>query len=383
MNSDEDWEKMKDYYFGIRKEQNVLEIIQKARSETVVVNAASYFLHPYKGGKEIKHKMLGNLLEKINKVFGEEDTGKFLCLKNEFPCNKLEGKPLRFDLMLEFEKLCIAIEAKVDSELKNNLDKYSDSLKKRSWMVSKLDSQEDENLRKIETILLITKKQVQKVGKILKEEGKETWKTITWEELMNGIEPTAIESTTTKTNYLQSLISSLSTIDKSAESIEYLEIVLEELNERTEQLRQKIKNNLEKCKIEIWKGEGKLRQTIEPRLVVQKDGDPYKIDICVGIRGIQFVIFKRSGYSEKLYETMCKEYSFYYWQDYLDHHALFDRYVISFKEGAKKGPLPVDPEKISVQQEDTIFAKGYDTKWIEKTSKKLSEIIAKLETMDS
>ena len=80
---------------------------------------------------------------------------------------------------------------------------------------------------------------------------------------------------------------------------------------------------------------------------------------------------------------MCKEYSFYYWQDYLDHHALFDRYVISSKKDAEKGPLPVEAGKISVQQEDTVIVHYDSEDWIDETKTKLFEIMTKLEIKDS
>mgnify|MGYP001334722152 FL=1 len=57
----ENWTRMNNFYQKKCEQQSALQIIQKERSETVLVNAAAYFLHPQKGGAKINDQMLKNL----------------------------------------------------------------------------------------------------------------------------------------------------------------------------------------------------------------------------------------------------------------------------------------------------------------------------------
>ena len=132
MSNEGNYQYMVKYYSKRYAERNILEIIQKENSETVLVNATSFFLHPKSGGKKIEDRLLKNLMKKVKGIEYPKNTGKFLCMKNEFPCEEDEKSTKRIDIMIEFEKYCIAIEAKVDAKLVNPLHKYSDAIKDRS-----------------------------------------------------------------------------------------------------------------------------------------------------------------------------------------------------------------------------------------------------------
>jgi hypothetical protein len=109
---------------------------------------------------------------------------------------------------------------------------------------------------------------------------------------------------------------------------------VEELDEKAgillELLNGKYKKNYN-CK--IWKGEKKIgREILEPRIVVKDKNNNFTIDVIVGFRGIQFVVFNCNTYDPKLYDEITSNYGFCYWQDYSDMIELYNRYLI-FEQG--------------------------------------------------
>ena len=369
---------MVDYYTEHYIDQNVLEIIQKENSETVLVNAASYFLHPKKGGNEIQNKILDNLMSSIGKKY-PEDTGRFLCMKNEFPCESKVNTTKRLDIMIEFEKYCIAIEAKVNSKLNNPLKEYSEAISDRT------------NGRELTKLVLVKQDNFNDAKNYLKEEKIEDWGIISWTELLLEME-NYIKDNNEKPSIsdpYKNLIESLIKIEESPNGLENVEENLRlDLEKKLKRLQRNISTLFRKEEYDIyeWSGHKQLREVVEPRLVLENKNNLFKIDVCVGIRGLQFVIFKKNGYSSELFKSMCKEYPFYYWQDYLDNYELFNRFVIC--KGDSKGPQfpqnPDDDESIlgieSVKRKDTVLVKYDDNdEWLDLAHDKLKGIKKYLE----
>tara|TARA_B100000405_G_C16689095_1_gene412228 strand:- start:211 stop:1371 length:1161 start_codon:yes stop_codon:yes gene_type:complete len=372
---------MVDYYTEQHIDQNLLEIIQKESSETVLVNAASYFLHPKKGGKKIGNKLLENLMSVVDKKY-PGDTGRFLCMKNEFPCESKANTTKRIDIMIEFEKYCIAIEAKVNSKLDNPLNEYSNALIDRS------DS------RECQQFVLVKKDNSTQTKDYLTEKGfLKNWEIITWSQLLDGMEGYIAKTENSSiANPYNNLIESLIKIDKKPKRLEDIENNLgDDLDRKLDILLKKLKPLVPNYNLYTWDGDKELREVIEPRLVLENKKDLFKIDICVGIRGLQFVVFKKSGYSNKLFKAMCDKYPFYYWQDYLDNYELYNRFVICYRDDEKedvKGPqFPQNPSNEkpnlgieSVKREDTVLIK-YDENdgWLNLAENKVKEIKEYLE----
>ena len=368
MEDTEKYENMVKYYSKRSVDQNILEIIQKESSETVLVNAASYFLHPKRGGHLIDNKMLQNLMDKIGKDYPNE-TGEFICMKNEFPCEENDKSMKRLDLLLEFEKHCIGIEAKVNSKLNNPLKEYSKSL------VNRL------NGRKYSTLILVKKNNKKTTSKALEKKNKdqgeyEKWDLITWSDLVEDV--TYNKTYSKNSDPHEDLINSLIKIEDGPSGLEDIEEEMKKFtDERLELLEDEVRKSFTEYKVETWYKYKNLRQIIEPRLVIEREDYAFKIDVCVGIRGLQFVVFKRSGYCHKLFKAMCRNYPFYYWQDYLDQYELYNRYVIRKKDkDVKNGPL--FPNQLSVKMEETVIIR-YQDDWTTDATEKLKEIIEKIE----
>ena len=378
MSNEGNYQDMVKYYSEWYAERNILEIIQKENSETVLVNAASFFLHPKKGGNKIQDKILKNLMSFIGKKY-PEDTGRFLCMKNEFPCESKVNTTKRIDIMIEFERYCIAIEAKVNSKLNNPLNEYSKAISDRS------------NGRECTRLVLVKHDNCKDAKDYLEEEKLDDWEIITWNQLLqemdNYIEDNN-EKPSTSDPY-KNLIESLIKIEEPPSGLENVEERLRvDLEKKLKALQKKIETLFRKEEYDIyeWSGHKQLREVVEPRLVLENKNNLFKIDICVGIRGLQFVIFKKSGYSSKLFKAMCEKYPFYYWQDYLDNYELYNRFVIC-KDEAKGPRFPQnldDDNSIlgieSVKREDTVFFR-YDEndQWLDLGYNKLKEIKEYLE----
>ena len=314
-----------------------------------------------------------------------EDTGRFLCMKNEFPCEEDEKSTKRIDIMVEFEKYCIAIEAKVDAKLDNPLDKYSDATRDRS------------NGRECSGFVLIKKNfktTEDYIEEMKKKHGKMiNWNVISWEKLLFGIEEYIEENEILSiSSPYENLIKSLIKIYKKPKGLEDFEDNLQgDLDKKLEKLQARLQARMEYLKeddykLYEWSGERNLREVIEPRLVLENNNNLFKVDVCVGVRGLQFVVFKKSGYSSKLFKAMCEKYPFYYWQDYFDNYELYNRFVIC--KGDAKGPQfpqnPDDDDSIlgikSVKRKDTVIVE-YDEndEWLNLAYDKVKEIKEYLE----
>lgn len=307
-------------------------------------------------------------MDKIGKDYPNE-TGEFICMKNEFPCEENDKSMKRLDLLLEFEKHCIGIEAKVNSKLNNPLKEYSKSL------VNRL------NGRKYSTLILVKKNNKKTTSKALEKKNKdqgeyEKWDLITWSDLVEDV--TYNKTYSKNSDPHEDLINSLIKIEDGPSGLEDIEEEMKKFtDERLELLEDEVRKSFTEYKVETWYKYKNLRQIIEPRLVIEREDYAFKIDVCVGIRGLQFVVFKRSGYCHKLFKAMCRNYPFYYWQDYLDQYELYNRYVIRKKDkDVKNGPL--FPNQLSVKMEETVIIR-YQDDWTTDATEKLKEIIEKIE----
>jgi len=383
MMNEENWAKMCSLIGEMGSDQNSLQILEQDRRETVLVNALAYFLHPRRGGRTLKNKILENLTKHIDgKKYGDEDskksTGELLCMTTEFPCyeslEKIEVKPKRIDLFLEFDNYCIGIEAKVDADLKNDLKVYRKNVKKRAKSWGK---------REYDTILLLTEVKKKKLLNNIKkypENIREKWPIITWGEITNGCDLTVSNrNVDSESDLLQALIE----IDKGKKN------EFDSLIEQTVKLdakAAKLKEGFDKSgkkggKCFIWSGERKIRHIVEPRVVIEYPEDKFKIDVCVGFRGVQFIIFNYQKYNHKLYTKLCKEYSFFFWQDYSDPIEHFDRYLLSEEAGddSKTGPQLPENNRKSVEEENTVFYKDKFNQesddWIGEAIKEINKIL--------
>jgi len=363
MVSRKNWEDMCDLIKNKGSDQNSLQILEQDRRETVLVNALAYFLHPRRGGLDLNHKMLKNLFRKTGKNYIDDDpqknAGNLFCMTTEFPCYEdldiTDVKPKRIDLFLEFENYCIGIEAKVDADLKNKLEVYRENVKKRSksW-----------HERDFATILLLTERKKKKLLSDYNkypEDIRNKWPIITWKEitkdcLYRNTNEQKIES-------LDDLLDALKNIDR--DQIEDMHGLIEG-TEKLDEKAKKLKKEFEKLRKEdinciIWSGERKIRHIVEPRVVIEYPDGKFKIDVCVGFRGVQFIIFNNRKYKPELYEKICNEYAFFYWQDYSDPSEHFDRYLLretGGKQQQKTGPLFPD-KQFSVKEESTVFYKSH------------------------
>ena len=337
------------------EESHTLEIINQENRETVLVNTLAYFLHP-RLPHGLGNCIIQNLFKKSN--ITSEESGNFLCLTTEFPCPDPESKKStkRIDLIIEFEKLCIAIEAKIDSEVQNDLDAYRKHLHKRAGD-------------------RITKQYLlQKISS--KEFLYDSWKNITWSDLVENC--TLEDSSNKRKNHLQSLFQGLKNVDKTRNQIKLgkLTSTVKILDKKAETLKTELEKEFElSCK--SWKGDKKIgREIFEPRVVLEDKDSGLVIDVCVGFRGLQFVIFNRNKYQPELYDKIREKYPFIYWQDYSDTIELFDRYLLCANEG--KGPQ-VSNTWPNAREEKTIFFKdsyyGEEQNWIKESVRKIEEII--------
>ncbi|HIA25636.1 MAG: hypothetical protein CXX81_07290 [Methanobacteriota archaeon] len=385
MVSRKNWEDMCDLIKNKGSDQNSLQILEQDRRETVLVNALAYFLHPQRGGLVLNdNQMLKNLISSINgKKYlvhdRKKNTGNLLCMTTEFPCYmdlNIEETPKRIDLFLEFEYYCIGIEAKVDADLKNDLGTYRTNVENRAASRN-CDSK---------TMLLLTKKKKEKLlndltNKSQDDEGRKeiekNWQIITWEEITKDCDFNSVSEK--KVENVEDLLEALKNIDMVQD--ENVDGLVEE-TETLDEYANKLKDRLDEWKDEdvncfIWSGERKIRHIVEPRVVIEYPKDKFKIDVCVGFRGVQFIIFNNRKYKPKLYEKICKKYSFFYWRDYSDPIEHFDRYLLS-EPGTNGKPGPLFPkENMSAEEENTVYFEynKSENSWIKETITKIEEII--------
>lgn len=338
------------------EESHTLEIIDQENRETVLVNTLAYFLHP-RLSHGLGHCIIQNLFKKIN--ITSEESGNFLCLTTEFPCPDPKSKKRikRIDLVIEFEKLCIAIEAKIDSEVQNDLDAYGKHLQKRAG--DRITKRYLLQKRSSKTFLW------------------GSWENITWSDLVDNC--TLEDSSNKRENHLQSLFQGLKNVDKTRNQIELgkLTPTVKILDKKAETLKAQLKIKFPKFSCKSWKGDKKIgREIFEPRVVLEDKNSGIVIDVCVGFRGLQFIIFNRNKYQPELYDKMREKYPFIYWQDYSDTIELFDRYLLC--ANGEKGPQ-VSNTWPNAREEKTIFFKdtyyGEEQKWIEDSVKKIEDLI--------
>ena len=369
--ANEDWSKM----VGLYKKDEIssIQIIRQESRETVLVNALVYFLHPRRGGMSIEHKILKNLLEKANFPHKPKE---LLCIKTEFPC----GKDGRLDILLEFQNHCIGLEVKIESDVNNDFTNYRECVEKRA--------NAGERSRKVKNFLLV--KKGKKIGNALEKLGNEynqedqNWDVISWEQLMRDCR--LIVGAEEKPSGIVDLLETLKKIDDTGQS------QLEEFKKQNKldasatkllTFLEKEKDQFSAKKIFIWDSVDDLRQIYEPRVVVEFDSsDKIKVDICVGFRGAQFVVFnKHNSYDDILYGNICKNYRFYYWQDYQDEIEHYNRYLLANENlDCQDGNGPILPNyddlKCSAGEEDSILIK-YDKEEVdfhEEILEKLVEI---------
>lgn len=365
--ANEDWSKM----VGLYKKDEIssIQIIRQESRETVLVNALVYFLHPRRGGKLIQDKILDNLLKKAN--FPRKPK-ELLCIKTEFPCEN--GG--RLDILLEFQNHCIGLEVKIDSDVNNDFKNYRECVEKRA--------NAGERSREVKNFLLVKgKKMSDAIEKLGNEHNPEdqNWDVISWVQLMRDC-PSPLEEEE-KSSGIVDLLETLKKIDNTSQTqLEEFtkQNKVDDSADKLQKFLQKRKDQFFAKKIFIWDSVDDLRQIYEPRVVVEFDSsDKIKVDICVGFRGAQFVVFnKHNSYDDILYGNICKNYRFYYWQDYQDEIEHYNRYLLANENlDCQDGNGPILPKfTCSAGEEDSILIK-YDKEEVdfhEEILEKLVEI---------
>lgn len=288
------------------KEPHVLEIIKRNNRETIMVNLLDFFIQDKY--HDIGDKLYQKLLDCINNKSEQFDYGKLVSVKTEQSISRLiRDQKKRIDMVIETEHAIIIIEAKVNHVLNNNLVIYADYAKKLA-KEKKKDHYKKIILSKWPSNSLERFKESKEQKKAQIEESK-NWIEISWEDVLN-------DSLSPSDEPYKSLYNSMV---KSMKGDEYLiENEIEEAKENFEQIAktfefaktvfkfqdEKAKQlliELEKLEFpknsepKIWKySEPFEKGAFVPRVVIEKKGE-YVIDICVDIRGYQFVILKRDN----------------------------------------------------------------------------------------
>lgn len=372
--ANDDWNEMVKLYKR-DDETSSMKIIRQESRETVLVNALVYFLHPRRGGKEIKNKILKNLLKKADFAC-QPKPRELLCIKTEFPCEN-DG---RLDILLEFQKHCIGLEVKIDSDVNNDFENYRQCVNKRA--------NAGERQREVKNFLLVKSTKTDRAEDKLGHE-KDHWGVITWADLM--LDCPSIIDAGNKRSGIVDLLETLKKIENN--SLSKLEEFtkknkLDESAKCLQKFLHEKKTHFSAKKIFIWDSVDDLRQIYEPRVVVEFNSpdDKIKVDICLGFRGAQFVVFnKHNSYDRTLYENICKNYRFYYWQDYQDEIEHYNRYLLANENlSCDDGNGPILPHygkfTCSAGEEDSILVKNDMVKanFHEEILKKVVEIRDKL-----
>jgi len=370
-----DYPGMEKFYEDRHNTQNSLQILRQENRETVLVNALAFFLHPKRGGGFIDNKILKNILNKTGRIDVKPE--ELICITTEFPCFELvEGSVpeelnlnsniLRLDIFLEFQNYCVGIEAKIDASVYNDLSSYRKNVETRAKAGRGRD---------FDTLLLV--RQDAKIE--TKEEWKE-WEKITWEEITKGCKLDSGKDFKFRDS-VSDLLEALKDIDcGKSNDLSENDLNTDRIDKIAKELYEFLngkKDDLKSSRIKLWKGDKGLRHIIEPRVVVENHELNFKIDICVGFRGIQFVIFNIKNYDTGLYERICDKYRFYYWQDYEDVCEHYKRYIIGKKDG-DDGYGPLRTNVLSVKEEDTIIIKINEEKLNEEVFKKTKELFGNL-----
>ena len=348
--ANEDWNKMVNL-LKKESETNSIKIIRQESRETVLVNALVYFLHPRRGGKSIKHRILNNLLDMSD--FVNCKAKDLLCIKTEFPCEN-EG---RLDILLEFQNHCIGLEVKIDSDANNDFENYRKSVETRANAGSRS--------RKVNNFLIVKAGKTDKAKEKLGDEYK-NWNVIQWGNLMDGCRLDG--ELGKKQSGIVDLLETLKKIDNDNSSKLDKFTQQNKIDEKAKKLQEFLeekKNQLSAKKIFVWDSVDGLRQIYEPRVVVEFDSlTEVKVDVCVGFRGAQFVVFNKiNSYDKKLYEDVCKNFRFYFWQDYQDDIEHYNRYLLANENpDCRDGNGPILPNYVkfpcSAGEEDSILVKS-------------------------
>ena len=284
------------------REPHVLEIIKRNNRETIMVNLLDFFIQDKY--HDIGEKLYQNLLQCINNKSEKFDYGKLVSVKTE---QSTEEKK-RIDMVIETEKAIIMIEAKVNHVLNNNLviyAEYANKLKKeknkkhlKKIILSKWPSNSLESFRESKE---------QEESQI--EESKE-WIEISWEDVLDeGLSPSnepykSLYNSMVKSmkgdEYLEKneLEVAKGNFEQIAKTFEFAKTVFKLQEEKTKKLAKVVQNKFTKGsepKIKIYSKPFEEGAFV-PRVYIENEQKKeYVIDICVDIRGYQFVILKRDN----------------------------------------------------------------------------------------
>ena len=283
------------------KEPHVLEIIKRNNRETIMVNLLAFFIQNkyHDKGDELYQK----LLQSINNKSEQFDYGKLVSVKTEQSIGRLiKDEKKRIDMVIETEKVIIIIEAEVNHVLNNDLKIYADyaealagdKKKSKKIILSKWPSNSLESFRESKE---------QEESQI--EESKE-WIEISWEDVLDeslspSIEPyKSLYNSMVKSmkgdEYLEKkeIEEAKENFEQIAKTFELAKTVFKVQDKKAKELLKVVKNEFtENPKPEFWKYSKPFDEgAFVPRVVIEEKGE-YVIDICVDIRGYQFVILNR------------------------------------------------------------------------------------------
>ena len=281
------------------KEPHVLEIIKRNNRETIMVNLLAFFIQDKYHDKG--DELYQNLIQCINNKSEHFDYGKLVSVKTE---QSTEEKK-RIDMVIETENAIIIIEAKINHVLNNNLKIYGDYAKAlagkkncKKIILSKWPSNSLEWFRE-------SKEQ----EKAQIEESK-NWIEISWEDVLDeGLSP----SNEPYKHLFNSMVKSMKgdenlkedeikvakeNFEQIAKTFEFAKTIFKEQEKKTKKLAKDVKNKFTKGsepKIKIYSKPFEEGAFV-PRVYIENEQKKeYVIDICVDIRGYQFVILKRGN----------------------------------------------------------------------------------------
>ena len=291
------------------KEPHVLEIIKRNNRETIMVNLLAFFIQDKY--HDIGDKLYQNLLQCINNKSEQLDYGKLVSVKTEQSIGRLiKDEKKRIDMVIETENAIIVIEAKVNHVLNNNLVIYADYAKKLAKEKKKRkDHYKKIILSKWPSNSLERFRESNKQEKTQIEESKD-WIEISWEDVLD-------ESLSPSNEPYKSLYNSMvksmkgdenleedelkvagKNFEQIAKTFELAKAVFKVQDKKTKKLAKVVQNKFTKGsepKIKIYSKPFEEGAFV-PRVYIENEQKKeYVIDICVDIRGYQFVILKRDN----------------------------------------------------------------------------------------
>ena len=326
------------------KEPHVLEIIKRNNRETIMVNLLAFFIQNkyHDKGDELYQK----LLQSINNKDEQFDYGKLISVKTEQSTK--ENK--RIDMVIETEHAIIIIEAKVNHVLNNDLVIYAEYAKELAkdeknckkiilskWQSNSLESfreSKEQEKSQIEESNNNTEESINQIKNLEKQiEESKKWTEISWEDVLDvGLSP----SNEPYKHLFNSMVKSMKgdeyleenevkiaedNFEQIAKTFEFAKTVFKLQDKKAKQLLSEVKKmdfpkaqkleNEEKESPSIWKYSKPFDEgAFVPRVVIEKEGE-YVIDICVDIRGYQFVILRRNDdVSEDDVKHLLKEFEY-------------------------------------------------------------------------